>query len=76
MDGLAPSVARLVRICAESDGVRYLHSTYLPTEDTCFCVFEGPSQEAVRAVNAAAHFALDRITDAVPLYPHPSEESR
>ncbi|MDQ2896075.1 MAG: DUF4242 domain-containing protein [Actinomycetota bacterium] len=70
---LAASVARVVQACAKSgcDGreVRYLHSTYLPAEELCFCVFQGPSSAAVQAVNDAAHFALDRITDAVPMYP-------
>jgi hypothetical protein len=78
---LAASVARVQQACATSgrDGteVRYLHSTYLPAEELCFCVFQGPSLAAVQSVNDAAHFALDRITDAVAMYPPstPSEES-
>jgi Protein of unknown function (DUF4242) len=66
---LATSIAHVARICAEQGGigtaVRYLHSMYLPAEDTCFCVFQAPSSDAVRAVNDAGHFPLDRITDAV-----------
>lgn len=66
---LGASVARVARICARQGGiaasVRYLHSMYLPAEDTCFCVFQAPSSDAVRAVNDAGHFPLDRITDAV-----------
>ncbi len=79
--GLAASVARVVEACAGSacggNQVRYLHSIYLPAEDLCFCVFEGPSVAAVSAVNQAAEFAFDRITDAVPMYPPstPLEES-
>ena len=69
LSGLADSVARVALICADSvhDGtaVHYLQSTYLPTEDTCFCLFQAPSPDAVRAVNAAGHFAVDRITAAV-----------
>jgi hypothetical protein len=45
--------------------VAYLQSAYLPTEDTCFCLFRAPSAEAVRAVNRESGFALDRITEAV-----------
>jgi hypothetical protein len=71
-DALAASVARVARLCADSDrtgrGVQYLHSAYLPTEDTCFCLFRAPSSDAVRAVNGEGHFALDRITDAVLLF--------
>ncbi len=78
---LAASVARVLQACTKSgcDGkeVTYLHSTYLPAEELCFCVFQGPSSAAVQSVNDAAQFALDRITEAVPMYPpsSPSEES-
>jgi hypothetical protein len=68
---LPAAVARAARICADSartgPGVAYLQSAYLPTEDTCFCLFRAPSAEAVRAVNREAGFALDRITEAVLL---------
>ena len=76
-DSLAASVARVAQLCADMShsgpGVQYLHSAYLPTEDTCFCLFRSPSSDAVRQVNSEAHFALDRITNAVLL--HPSESS-
>jgi hypothetical protein len=49
--------------------VQYLHSAYLPAEDTCFCLFRAATAEAVRALNDAASFALDRIAVAVQLYP-------
>lgn len=64
---LAPSSARVARLCAADGGtgVRYLYSAYLPTEDTCFCVFRAPSADAVRAVNGRGGFAFDRIVDAV-----------
>jgi hypothetical protein len=66
---LASSVARVARICAErrhdETAVRYLQSMYLPAEDTCFCVFQAHSSDAVRAVNEVGHFPLDRITEAV-----------
>jgi hypothetical protein len=69
ISGLTDSVARVAFLCAQSlrdgAGVRYLQSTYLPTEDTCFCLFEATSPDAVRAVNAAGHFVVDRITVAV-----------
>ena len=70
-EDLAASTARVARLCVDSDltgtGVRYLYSAYLPTEDTCFCLFRAGSSDAVRAVNDRAHFALDRITDAALL---------
>ncbi len=74
---LAASVARAARLCALSDApdsaaaaqVQYLHSTYLPSEDTCFCLFRASTADAVRALNEAAEFALDRITAAVQFFP-------
>ena len=74
---LAASVARVARLCAlsvekEPDPaahVRYLHSVYLPTEDTCFCLFRASTADEVLAVNDEADFALERITPAVLLLP-------
>lgn len=72
---LASSVARAAQLCAQSAesgaaaAVQYLHSAYLPAEDTCFCLFRAASAEAVRALNDEASFALDRIAAAVQLYP-------
>jgi Protein of unknown function (DUF4242) len=72
---LAASVARVVTLCALSatsasgSPVRYLHSAYLPGEDTCFCLFQAATADAVRALNDEAGFALDRITAAILLYP-------
>ena len=72
---LASSVARAARLCALSaesgsaSKVQYLHSAYLPAEDTCFCLFRAATAEAVRALNDEASFALDRIAAAVQLYP-------
>ena len=74
-ESLAASVGRLARLCALSaesgagGEVQYLHSAYLPTEDTCFCLFRAAAADIVRALNEAADFALDRITAAVRLYP-------
>jgi hypothetical protein len=67
-DELVGSTARTADLCADRDhiaaGVQYLYSAYLPSEDTCFCLFRAASSDAVRAVNDHADFALDRITDA------------
>jgi hypothetical protein len=72
-DTLSASVSRVARLCADprrlGPGVQYLHSVYLPAEDTCFCLFRGTSADAVRDVNREAGFALDRIADALLLLP-------
>jgi uncharacterized protein DUF4242 len=67
---LASSVAYVARICGEQTGgsaVRYLQSIYLPADDICFCLFQALSGDAVRSVNDAGRFSLDRITEAVLL---------
>ncbi len=68
---LGSLTAGVARLCAASDTsatpVRYLYSVYLPTEDTCFCLFWAPSADAVRAINNERGFALDRVIDAVLL---------
>lgn len=71
VDGLAEAVDRVASACAEGiaagHDVRYVQSTFVPGDDTCFCVFQAPSVEAVRAVNEAAHFPVDRISAAISL---------
>jgi hypothetical protein len=74
---LPASVARLARRCSTPtetptgplDHVQYLSSAYMPGEDTCFCLFRAADAEAIRALNEAAGFPLDRITPAVLLLP-------
>lgn len=66
---LAASTSRLASLCADGDAtetnVQYLYSAYLPSEDTCFCLFRAGSSALVRAANERAQFAFDRLTDAV-----------
>ena len=68
---LSAASARLSRLCIDADetgnGVRYLYSAYLSSEDTCFCLFRAPSSDAIRTANELAQFPLDRITDAALL---------
>ena len=72
---LADSVSRTAQLCELSahpgadSHVQYLSSVYLPTEDTCFCLFRATTAGAVCGVNDQGGFALDRITAAVLLYP-------
>jgi hypothetical protein len=54
---------------ARADGtpVRYLDSTFVPDEESCFCRFEAPSVEAAALVNQVASAPYARITAAVAL---------
>ncbi len=66
---LGRSVGRVAGICTGpgivTTGVRYLQAIYLPGEEICFCLFQAPSIQAVRAVNDAGQFPIDRITEAL-----------
>ena len=65
LPGAANSAKRTAMAMAkEGVPVRYLRSTFVPGEDKCFCLFEGPSAEAVRAVNERAGLPMTRIVEA------------
>ena len=49
----------------EGTPVRYLRSTYVPGEQKCFCLFEGPSVDAVEQANERARLPFQRIHEAV-----------
>ena len=45
--------------------IRYLRSTFLPGEDKCFCLFDGPSAEVVQEANERAKLPFDRVVEAL-----------
>lgn len=47
--------------------VTYLRSTFLPGDQTCYCLFEGPSEQAVRDANNKAEIPYERIIPALHL---------
>ena len=49
----------------EGTPVRYLRSFFIPGEDKCYCLFEGPSPEAVREANDRAGLPYDRISEGL-----------
>ena len=49
----------------EGTPVQYLRSTFIPGEEKCFCLFEGPSAEAVRTANDRARLPYERIVEAM-----------
>lgn len=52
------------QLTQEGTPVRYLRSTFIPGEEKCFCLFEGPSEEAVRQANERAQIPFERILEA------------
>jgi hypothetical protein len=49
----------------EGTPVPYLGSTIVPSDEACFCQFEGPSEAAVAEANRRANLAFHRIVAAV-----------
>lgn len=52
------------------DGVTWIHSYFTPDRKRSFCVYDGPSPEAIRAVAAANGLPVDRITEVRVLDPY------
>lgn len=49
---------------AEGQEVRYIRSTFLPEGEKCYCLFEGPSREAVEEVQRRAGLPYEQIHEA------------
>jgi hypothetical protein len=54
----------LARLARGRHGVRYLGSTYVPAEESCFCRFEAETVDDVRDANAVAGVPFARIVAA------------
>ena len=61
----AAAIDAAERSSAEGTPVRYLRSTFIPGEEKCFCLFEGPSAEVVRTANDRAQLPYERIVEAM-----------
>ena len=62
----APASARLAAELATKQGiaVRYLRTTIVPSDETCFHLFEADSVAVLEAAAARAGLACDRIVEA------------
>ena len=49
----------------EGTPVRYLRSTFVPGEEKCYCLFEGPSAEVVEQANKRADVPYERVVEAM-----------
>ena len=68
-DQLSGAAARAksttAQMSEEGTAVRYLRSTFLPGEEKCYCLFEGPSVEAVEQANKRAEIPYERVVEAM-----------
>jgi hypothetical protein len=51
---------------AEGMPVRFLRSIYVPEDDTCFFLYEGPTAAAVRDAVGRARLAPRRVRETIP----------
>ncbi len=69
VDQLSAAAARAksttAQMTQEGVPIRYLRSTFIPGEEKCFCLFDGPSVDAVKQANEQAEIPFERIVEAV-----------
>jgi hypothetical protein len=59
--------AARARAVTQSGPVRFLRSIYVPEDDACFLLYEGPSAESVRAAARRARLGPRRVDAALTL---------
>ncbi len=57
------------RFTAEGKFMRYIRSTFVPSESRCMTLFEAPNAKLVQEVNEAAGIPFTRIIEALELTP-------
>jgi hypothetical protein len=53
-----------------TEGVTWVHSYVTPDRQTTFCVYDGPSPEAIRRAAEVNQLPVDRITEVRVLDPY------
>jgi hypothetical protein len=59
--------AELARLPHGVDGVRYLGSLYVPTDEACLCRFQADDAQRVRDANVLASLPFARIVAVIEL---------
>jgi hypothetical protein len=67
LDAAARVASATAELAADGIPVRYLGSSFVPGEETCFCEFEAPSSQAVEWANERAGVAFAQILPALRL---------
>lgn len=55
----------LVREQSGLPGLSYRQSTYVPADETCFCLVEAGSEQEVKEANASARLPFERVVEAM-----------
>ena len=65
--GVQEAATRARDATRESERVRFLRSIYVPEDDACFFLYEGPSAQSVRAAARRAKLGVRRVDAAMRL---------
>ena len=57
------------KLTGEGKQVRYIRSTFVPSEARCMCLFEAPNSQNVKELNDKANIPYTRIVEALDLTP-------
>ena len=60
-------------MCRGGTNVRYIRSTFVTGDGRCMCLFDAPSEGAVRRLNNDANIPYERVIEALDLSPAPTE---
>ena len=55
------------RAACDGEQVRFLRSVFVPEDDACFFLYEGPSAQSVRAAALRARLGVRRVDAALRL---------
>ena len=66
--------AAAIELAAQGVEVRYISSTFIPEEESCFCMFEGAHAEDVRRTCERAHVPFARIVQTRDFSPGKEEQ--
>ncbi len=68
-DQLSAAAARAksttAQMSEEGTPIRYLRSTFVPSEEKCYCLFDGPSADTVEQANKRADIPYERVVEAM-----------
>jgi hypothetical protein len=73
---LADARGRARRAAELGPGIRYVRTTFLPSDEVALHLFEAPSRDALDRAGRLAALAFERITEAVEQTAATVEEER
>lgn len=63
------AIAKAGEMSNNGTDIRYIRSTFAPSDGRCMCLFEASDAAAVRRLNDEAKLPYEKITEALDLTP-------